>query len=101
MRFQLDEEVNVKATGRKGKIKQTKHELLYKNGVRTEINQYLVDLGGHYSTWFKEDELSPMFSNEFEIGLIKLLIDVNLSRGNYEKVKLLHQEQLTREKGMS
>jgi hypothetical protein len=92
VKYQIGDKVRVKATNRVGEVISTKHELFIKNGVVTENKIYNVNFGSYLNDTHREDqiELYDVFDDKFEIGLINLLIDVNLSKRNYEMIKYLY-----------
>jgi hypothetical protein len=101
--FDLDDKVMVKENKRTGKVKSFKVES-YKIGHHKQlIILYLVQFDGNYTNeWIKEDRLidyDPLatgdtFSNNFEVGLLDLLIDVYLlDKKNIPIIQLLHNEK--------
>ena len=94
LKFDIEEKVKIKATGRKGIIKEYKVEGVKVDGVKQHKIMYLVDFGRHMIDWVKEDCLDHYneykFDKKFEIGLLNFLIDINLDKKNLEMVKYLH-----------
>jgi hypothetical protein len=103
LKFDIDNTVRVTDTGRTGKIKSFKVEA-YKIGQhRQQIILYLVQFDKNYANeWIKEERLvdyDPMsidenFSNNFEMGLLDLLINAYLlDKKNIPLIQILHNEK--------
>ncbi|MBL4951085.1 hypothetical protein JK635_02370 [Neobacillus sp. YIM B02564] len=99
LKFDIDEKV-VTTTGKTGTIKSFRVDGNNKNGVKTIDIKYYVHFGGYASDWISEEHLKPYhdydnFSPKFELDFLNLLIDVNLSKRNFEMVKYFNELKMT------
>ncbi|WP_442636482.1 hypothetical protein [Rossellomorea marisflavi] len=86
-KFELEEEVLLKESKKRGKVKMRKVE--ESHGLI--IIRYMVDCGGYNKTWYEESQLlhsGDQFkvSNKVEIGPIKGQIDFHLSRKEFHLI---------------
>ena len=93
--FDKGQEVVVKKTGNKGVVRHREFHI-YDNDSKTTITEkYSVNMGGYASASCNVDELMPV-SDFYELkdpdGVNKVLIDVQLKKGDFEFVKRLHNE---------
>jgi hypothetical protein len=100
LKFDLDDEVQVKGTDKVGIVKAIKTDIYKLNGKRQEVVKYCVQLGSIvYNDWYQEQHLIPFisyddFDSKFELGLIDLLIDIYLlDKNNIELIQQLHKEK--------
>jgi hypothetical protein len=91
-KFNIDEEVKVIATGKKGIVKSRKFEET-KNGAKITY-EVLVD-PSTYAATFMEDKLERPFefTKEFEHGLLDLMVNVNLAEGKVDMAKYYHNKK--------
>jgi hypothetical protein len=90
MKFNLGDEVVIRATGKIGKIGHCKNEKYFVKGKLKIINSYGVIFSPYYTTgWFYEAALSyPLeVDPEFDEELLNLMIDINLENRNFDMVK--------------
>jgi hypothetical protein len=95
VKFELEEKIRIKSTGKKGVIKGYKFETAFSYGKVRESKKYYIRIENNHFYWFDESDIALdeyTFDSKFELGLSELLIDVNLLAGNYEQVKI-HIEQ--------
>ncbi|MGK4040790.1 hypothetical protein AB0Y20_00715 [Heyndrickxia oleronia] len=69
MKFELDESVRVKTSGKVGVVKSYRQTLAIQKNIRKETKKYLI--GGNdfpFSTWLNEEGLDYIhkFDNKFE-----------------------------------
>jgi hypothetical protein len=90
-KFKFNEEVRVRLTNKTGVVTGYRKDVLINKGETSTVRFYRIDVGLH-SHWLKEDELEYVytFTNNFEKGIINLLIDINLSARNFDQVKHFH-----------
>jgi len=94
MTFILGGDARLKSQGNLVKIIETESkEKFDKKGNATVRNRYLVKLEKGATQWFEEDSLKPAYDKEFDLGLNKLLIDVNLRDGNFHYVEMLRKQR--------
>lgn len=103
MKFELNDKVKIISTGKVGIIKAYKYERSFNYGKLHETYRYYINAGGGYFNWYDEKDLRMdgeyEFKLKFEINFLNLLIDINLSNGNYEMVKQLNDEKVKLERG--
>jgi hypothetical protein len=93
-KFELEEKVRIKSTGRKGIVKAFKYETAFSYGKIRHSKRYYIKIENNHFYWFDESDIELdeyTFDNNFELGWSELMIDVNLLAGNYEQVKI-HNE---------
>lgn len=91
-KFNIDEEVKVIATGKKGIVKSRKFEEV-NSGAK--ITYEVIVEPSTYAATFMENKLERPFefSNEFEHGLLDLMVDINLSEGKIDMAKYYHNKK--------
>jgi hypothetical protein len=92
MKFNIGEKVRLRANDRVGVIRRYLISGKEINGVEKEEIKYEVNLGNYYENWFTEDQLQRYddyykVSDQFEIGLADMMIDINLVKENIHMVK--------------
>ena len=94
LKFNINDKVRVRATGRLGTVIGYKYEIHLEKGVKTTKVQYSVNFGTYLIDVFKEEQITHEFEfdKKFEIGFLNLLIDIYLSNKhrNLKMVKYLH-----------
>jgi hypothetical protein len=103
LEFNIDDTVMVKENKRTGKIKSFKVEAYKIGEFKQQIILYLVQFDKNYhNEWIKEERLisyDPMssndiFSNNFELGLLDLLINAYLlDKNNIPLIQQLHSQK--------
>jgi hypothetical protein len=96
MKFELEEKVRIKSTGKKGVIKAYKFETAFSYGKIRESKRYYIKIENNHFYWFDESDIELdeyTFDSKFELGLLGLLIDVNLLAGNYEQVSVFNEKK--------
>jgi hypothetical protein len=96
-KFNIDEEVKVIATGKKGIVKSRKFEELknINKEVITKITYEVLVEPMTYTATFMEDKLQRPFefTKEFEHGLLGLMVDVNLKEGKVDMARYYHNKK--------
>lgn len=104
MKYNLGDKVRLKQTGKTGEIQHYKFDTYFVNKKVHELHRYYLYLGGHNFNWYSENEIEAIgeddkFTPKFEIGLLNLLIDINLTSGNFDMVKWCNDEKVKLERG--
>lgn len=97
MRYNLGDKIKIKASGEEGTIMQIKEQRQFLSGVEDYSIQYYIKLKGNtYGQWYLQHEIEEIkegFSDEFEIGLLNLLIDIYLDKRDFTMVKALCEKK--------
>lgn len=76
-------------TEKVGVVKTAKQMLTIKNGEWDYTENYFIQWHRHDTRWHDVDQLSPIyeFEDSFERQLCNLMVDINLSEGNFDLVR--------------
>lgn len=102
-RFELESNIRIKSTGKKGVVKGYKYETAFSYGKIRESRRYYIHVERQHFYWFDEDAIEydeTTFDTKFDIGFLDLMIDTYLLAGNYEMVKEYRDQKLQLQGGM-